>query len=134
MRGEYYYLIIFLNKELGSPLLARGVLGYTNDPTAFFRITPACAGSTCFQTQLLLPFWDHPCLRGEYTLTEGGKLQQSGSPLLARGVLKTCIDIIADLGITPACAGSTLSCNSKFIKNRDHPCLRGEYATFIRKN
>ena len=52
---------------------------------------------------------------------------QIGSPPLARGVHWTAARISYELGITPACAGSTSSINLFFSCFWDHPRLRGEY-------
>ena len=50
-----------------------------------------------------------------------------GSPPLARGILDLAVLNKAEVGITPACAGNTVSMLSICTTSRDHPRLRGEY-------
>ena len=71
------------------------------------RITPACAGSTCFHHVENVYNKDHPRLRGEYENTCPIDATPKGSPPLARGVPteNVCGSIV--IRITPACAGST---------------------------
>jgi len=50
-----------------------------------------------------------------------------GSPPLARGVRPADRHLDLRLGITPACAGSTLQIGPRMDGKWDHPRLRGEY-------
>ena len=50
-----------------------------------------------------------------------------GSPPLARGVLSKVCCIVPGVGITPACAGSTIESWRLSVRMKDHPRLRGEY-------
>ena len=90
-------------------------------------ITPACAGSTAQFQYLDLGVQDHPCLRGEYLRRMYHHFITIGSPLLARGVLKSIEKPLIFKRITPACAGSTVISELYKIVFKDHPCLRGEY-------
>ena len=66
LRGEYSKNIILIKTEVGSPPLARGILGLISQLMDTGGITPACAGNT----SILIPhshlLRDHPRLRGEY--------------------------------------------------------------------
>ena len=97
-------------------------------------ITPAYAGNTTLTA--LKPFiWqDHPRLRGEYYWLRTQHEKNAESPTLARGVLFSIWENQLTVRITPACAGSTDKIEEKKSESRDHPRLRGEYAsnTWIR--
>ena len=108
MRGEYLISSLVSFKDLGSPLLARGVLKKLIQNFGNHRITPACAGSTKAVFCGSLLFQDQPCLRGEYNIFTFFFLILLGSPLLARGVRFACLYKTQNCRITPACAGSTL--------------------------
>ena len=68
LRGEYT-----IEKDLniilrGSPPLARGIQIVIKLLCNLERITPACAGNTCSPCHEVADCWDHPRLRGEYSL------------------------------------------------------------------
>ena len=52
--------------SLGSPPLAWGILSIDYLPDGRIRITPTCVGNTSRPVTVVLPFKDHPHLRGEY--------------------------------------------------------------------
>ena len=108
LRGEYAFWFLIACPDKGSPPLARGVLEEGEPPKPKFRITPACAGSTVVRTPRETPIWDHPRLRGEYAVCFFNSAISLGSPPLARGVRIDHELIEVHVGITPACAGSTL--------------------------
>ena len=70
---------------------------------------------------------DHPRLRGEYLLKIMRMQKEPGSPPLARGILCDLACVNAESGITPACAGNTLTAGMMIRESWDHPRLRGEY-------
>ena len=107
LRGEYLIHGTVSDAESGSPPLARGVLGNQIALVSFFRITPACAGSTLAILLLRYLSWDHPRLRGEYRQSHIHTAAYPGSPPLARGVPSSDDCDLVQEGITPACAGST---------------------------
>ena len=72
--------------------------------------------------------WDHPRLRGEYSLKASLFCFCLGSPPLARGIHNTGWDDDNECRITPACAGNTKFFDVKCRDDRDHPRLRGEYS------
>ena len=89
-------------------------------------ITPACAGKTrhalieCFYPR------DHPRVCGENSFERRQTLLYRGSPPRVRGKPCKMFGITYPLGITPACAGKTLSGirNDRFCG--DHPRVCGE--------
>ena len=74
---------------------------------------------------------DHPCLRGEYMVDYIASCSSEESPPLARGILKKQSQIQNVYGITPACAGNTISGFYLESAFKDHPRLRGEYSCQI---
>ena len=127
LRGEYARAFAFQSASTGSPPLARGIPSGVPAPGGFARITPACAGNTFVCHKTLLPGWDHPRLRGEYSASGSRIDHEPGSPPLARGILDTMNDMPKIIRITPACAGNTTGTPKKSYGYRDHPRLRGEY-------
>ena len=115
---------------MGSPPHARGILRGVLDIAKKSGITPACAGNTCVHILTHFLPRDHPRMRGEYRNTIQTKFSTSGSPPHARGILHVIADNLHYGGITPACAGNTLFCNSIPSGSRDHPRMRGEYPLF----
>ena len=68
LRGEYYDAEANVLSQVGSPPLARGIrLPYLQSRGRPW-ITPACAGNTALRKRLANDIWDHPRLRGEYSL------------------------------------------------------------------
>ena len=55
-----------------------------------------------------------------------------GSPLHVRGLLNFTRDPKRLVGITPACAGTTLPNTSCGSFDRDHPCMCGDYYKWSR--
>ena len=70
-------------------------------------------------------------MRGEYIIAQIKTHAVLGSPPLARGVPIEGVNNVRTIRITPACAGSTDPQICCFCSIRDHPRLRGEYATII---
>ena len=70
-------------------------------------ITPAYAGSSlaarCFPARP----WDHPRVRGEQLHDRYRKGDGIGSPPRARGAVLRWMMVSEEVGITPACAGSS---------------------------
>ena len=87
LRGEYNDVTENGIVLLGSPPLARGIHDIIAQMIAPPRITPACAGNTHPVPSFIRRLWDHPRLRGEYS------------------VCHTALYCI--YRITPACAGNT---------------------------
>ena len=113
----------------GSPPRARGAHPPGEDHCGVYRITPACAGSTCERGRARSHPSDHPRLRGEHFASASFGSSTTGSPPPARGA-----QIVGAVGpvarrITPACAGSTGIRRPCGCLTGDHPRLRGEHLT-----
>ena len=127
LRGEYFFNVKDCIFFTGSPPLTRGVLCLCCSGLCRHRITPACAGSTKTERRTNNMDKDHPRLRGEYIPCFQQRLNQPGSPPLARGVQDTLYTARYGYRITPACAGSTITIICLHFVHKDHPRLRGEY-------
>ena len=90
------------------------------------RITPACAGKSDSEDDVLVMREDHPRLRGEKLNAEMKLSKTQGSPPLARGKAIIPRPTIALFRITPACAGKRSIPRTRKRSRRDHPRLRGE--------
>ena len=91
----------------------------------WYRITPACAGTTPFCTSKACITGDHPRLCGNDPPDELVLDTFTGSPPLVRERLPFQKKFRADVGITPACAGTTRVINQLISKIEDHPRLCG---------
>ena len=129
MRGEYIGFDRLSSEMPGSPPLARGILFAYANGRERNGITPACAGNTLVFCSTRWRHRDHPRLRGEYFLKIDPTGWQSGSPPLARGIPTSYGASSPSGGITPACAGNTMTRGYSHDISRDHPRLRGEYTT-----
>ncbi len=89
-------------------------------------ITPACAGKSRHRRRSPARVKDHPRVCGEKELCALAGMAEAGSPPRVRG--KDDLDIGAgqDQGITPACAGKSLSKPIPCKSHRDHPRVCGE--------
>ena len=95
--------------RLGSPPLARERPIPVQQMQLQLRITPACAGKTLPKTGSLIPKEDHPRLRGKDLTILSTLSARLGSPPLARERQAQEMAQKINNGITPACAGKTLS-------------------------
>src|SRR5690606_8556484 len=121
------------NRGPGSPPRARGAPCGPSADVGDSGITPACAGSTTTLEDELTATTDHPRVRGEH-LDRAIRLPcHLGSPPRPRGAPlgRTLIDF--SVGITPACAGSTVASRTVRDGNGDHPRVRGEHPALLKK-
>ena len=109
LRGENLHILCTFTKLIGSPPLARGKQFDTTDSSGAARITPACAGKTFYFCCSSKTDKDHPRLRGENIIFYFSRVDDSGSPPLARGKLEKFAAICFKV---------------------DHPRLRGENFPF----
>ena len=112
----------------GSPPRVRGKPFYKPLSGDDERITPACAGKTRLNTDLVLAAKDHPRVCGENYAVIQLAIGKLGSPPRVRGKLKGLINDGVAQRITPACAGKTLSLELVYIAAEDHPRVCGENA------
>ena len=109
----------------GSSPLARG-----KPKTGWFggveyRIIPACAGETASAEYRILPYGDHPRLRGGNSTAMRYMRSAPGSSPLARGKLVTKRGFHVPERIIPACAGETPQSTPHRYRIGDHPRLSG---------
>ena len=116
---------------MGSPPLARELRPLHSRELCNVGITPACAGTTLVVVSRAARNWDHPRLRGNYCVLRLPCTGNSGSPPLARELQGVSTEERYEPRITPACAGTTQSNNACKFNQRDHPRLRGNYASYM---
>ena len=121
-------------RNLGSSPHARGALVADAEDDTQARIIPACAGSTLTQRRTDAITEDHPRMRGEHRQQMSVETQASGSSPHARGAPHRPRARCGQVGIIPACAGSTLSPDRCGRCARDHPRMRGEHAGSSRRD
>ena len=67
MCGEKSEAVFLFVDFQGSPPHVRGKGVLVKLRVLHNRITPACAGKRCYQSDEKAPFWDHPRMCGEKT-------------------------------------------------------------------
>ena len=92
-----------------------------------FGIIPACAGSTLPLNFVYTGIRDHPRMCGEHAYQDMSSGGVEGSSPHVRGALTATFRPVDDLGIIPACAGSTLGNSMAVPVMRDHPRMCGEH-------
>ena len=92
------------------------------------RITPACAGRREPRCQNCKTQTDHPRVCGEKLVTAWRTSRGIGSPPRVRGEDVRNADKSQGLGITPACAGRSLTQARRCATIEDHPRVCGEKA------
>ena len=129
MRGEDGNYAEYLTASDGSPPHARGRRRRRRRDPGEGVITPACAGKTRPEYVSRNRPPDHPRMRGEDQGPRTRPCLVFGSPPHARGRLHLSKPLIDLKGITPACAGKTMTpCLFRWL-TRDHPRMRGEDAS-----
>ena len=68
----------------------------------------------------------HPRVRGDVPAEWSSKSPSSGSPPRARGRPLVAVDVECLIGLTPACAGTSLRRPSWYTAGRAHPRVRGD--------
>ena len=106
LRGEQMNLQTKGENIQGSPPLARGTVVPSGRAAVNNRITPACAGNSCWRWPRRSNSRDHPRLRGEQSPNVIFITSNPGSPPLARGTASVPLPVCAIAWITPACAGN----------------------------
>ena len=107
--GEQNVLRFVFARAGGSPPRVRGAASLFITATLGARITPACAGSSGGTAGRTAWLTDHPRVCGEQCL--GNQLRGSawGSPPRVRGAVDGTGGRFNAVGITPACAGSSIA-------------------------
>ena len=90
-------------------------------------LIPACAGSTLRALMRSCSGGAHPRMRGEHAYTDEWPTNEEGSSPHARGALRAGDVHAGELGLIPACAGSTHSRRYRTPTPEAHPRMRGEH-------
>ena len=131
MRGEHRSIENDAPPASGSSPHARGAPGHEIARSHRNRIIPACAGSTVRQLNCMWIVRDHPRMRGEHLPAMSVIQLPAGSSPHARGAHTAHGILHFELGIIPACAGSTAAtlCGASHVW--DHPRMRGEHRAIV---
>ena len=124
--GENLHLFYCGRQGVGSPPRVRGKHSLSAQKARASRITPACAGKTPEGYIYFLITQDHPRVCGENVIDKANELVTAGSPPRVRGKLSRQVAQLANMRITPACAGKTDWMKSPIGNSRDHPRVCGE--------
>ena len=128
MCGEHSCQIKPMSGSRGSSPHVRGARSTSRTYRPKVGIIPACAGSTLGLRVLRLPAWDHPRMCGEHLeMHEIVFMEKESSPHV-RGAHLVAIGQCPDLGIIPACAGSTSGTSCAVFVLGDHPRMCGEHS------
>ena len=126
-RGVYLKTVDALVQTVGSSPLARGLPSPSLATRAPGGIIPARAGFTRCRGHPHRGREDHPRSRGVYSRPWRRWESAPGSSPLARGLLGSRRDPVADGRIIPARAGFTGGAQRRGGQVRDHPRSRGVY-------
>ena len=110
----------------GSPPRVREKLNSQLTMFGASRITPACAGKTWLQRPHGIPRRDHPRVCGKNSSCSLSRRTLSGSPPRVREKRVIYPVSLRHGGITPACAGKTVSDYPTNRLNGDHPRVCGK--------
>ena len=112
--------------EYGSPPRVRGKEKIKKVQFAARRITPACAGKSSIASRIFFLNRDHPRVCGEKHWSRWSRFLHLGSPPRVRGKVVGGVCPGGPQGITPACAGKSLTFSLAPTTLRDHPRVCGE--------
>ena len=127
IRGEHQLSLPGSSWTAGSSPHTRGAHDARRDHGRHLRIIPAYAGSTCPFPDALLPWTDHPRIRGEHAPSAPPRPGRCGSSPHTRGARQDCELHVEHERIIPAYAGSTRGLASVPLVRSDHPRIRGEH-------
>ena len=131
MCGEHALASAQTAFQMGSSPHVRGALGDGLVDAETVGIIPACAGSTSKWYSSVSCDWDHPRMCGEHRERAEHHAPIMGSSPHVRGAPNRAALGTDDLGIIPACAGSTVSWRTDRSPCRDHPRMCGEHSVRI---
>src|SRR5690554_6944271 len=109
MCGDHVLIFFYPLTAMGSPPHVRGPPSTCFFNSARIGITPACAGTTYIKKAPFKVLRDHPRMCGDHLKFQKIAVHPLGSPPHVRGPRITDMLIDYMKGITPACAGTTLS-------------------------
>ena len=124
--GEQKHLHSKIQRPGGSPPRVRGTGARAGDLQIWSRITPACAGNSNADNIRKFLYTDHPRVCGEQRLSFLSSSGLRGSPPRVRGTALVVSFKFVSHGITPACAGNSISAPGSSAASGDHPRVCGE--------
>ena len=107
IRGDKFRCDCNFSKKRGSPPHTRGQVQVEAVSAAYFRITPAYAGTSSSPGIYRAPSRDHPRIRGDKTATNTQIKHIQGSPPHTRGQVSKLFRRRSKWRITPAYAGTS---------------------------
>ena len=113
---------------MGSSPRVRGARTMVVSSSPPHGIIPACAGSTLQSSRTKCTRTDHPRVCGEHHYLLQDDITSPGSSPRVRGAPNSVLVHYPDVGIIPACAGSTSRRNRRCRVRGDHPRVCGEHA------
>ena len=131
MCGEKGFCKAEREHQQGSPPRVRGKEKRLRQESPCLRITPACAGKSDGTGKRFIPSEDHPRVCGEKEYEQLQENHRKGSPPRVRGKAWGSKSEIAYTGITPACAGKSVSSSNSLSVMRDHPRVCGEKSVCV---
>ena len=131
MCGEHNRLLPRGRTAAGSSPHVRGALQRRTQCHLTTGIIPACAGSTITSCSICRLSWDHPRMCGEHKQWFYRLQVHRGSSPHVRGAPDYVFAYCRDIGIIPACAGSTERLISHASPEGDHPRMCGEHTSKI---
>ena len=127
--GEQLHLIVGAMPGAGSSPRVRGAGGRTHGVMGWQGIIPACAGSSQAWRGGHGRSRDHPRVCGEQLLSGITRAWGGGSSPRVRGAGLPFDALAPQVGIIPACAGSSPRRDVPPISIKDHPRVCGEQLT-----
>ncbi len=128
VRGEHRLRRLLGLQQPGASPRARGARRAGGCTGRSVGSIPACAGSTHATSVTSTLRREHPRVRGEHFLMQGGVTSAKGASPRARGALEHNLDEPLLPGSIPACAGSTTPPLPTSRLAREHPRVRGEHS------
>ena len=127
MCGDHQHTDSLEAATRGSPPHVRGPPTSSSGQENEERITPACAGTTQKHPEVLDNAKDHPRMCGDHWRPMDRLAPSRGSPPHVRGPLGITSATTTEKGITPACAGTTLTFDKAVMSHGDHPRMCGDH-------
>ena len=124
--GEKYLMVTVLPPLVGSPPRMRGKVRTADFGRHKAGITPAHAGKSDLKGKILTMIQDHPRACGEKYLVDFLQVLGVGSPPRMRGKERVSVQIVENIGITPAHAGKRAVFVGLCSFQQDHPRACGE--------
>ena len=127
MCGEHLESLNLMSLIQGSSPHVRGAHMRNQRDWPIRGIIPACAGSTIETPLEWMTQRDHPRMCGEHYAISKNRRADTGSSPHVRGARRFRTHCGMDVGIIPACAGSTSFWRRCQFGERDHPRMCGEH-------